>query len=307
MTPTVSAIICTRNRVADLSDAIESITRQEVEPGFLEIIVVDNASSDSTREYVSTLSSRNTTITYLFEPVLGLSRARNAGVQTAKGQYLAFLDDDAVAEAGWLTQIPIAFQAGGPKLGCLAGKVNAIWSARQPPWLHDALLGYIGVVNYASEPIWLERNQVAFGCNAAYAREALLQVGGFSQTLGRKGTSLLSNEEILLQRHLERLGYRTYYDPLMAVGHKVSSERLSKSWFRRRAYWQGVSDALLEKELEALTTRSSVRKKLERLASIARRPRELAALVGYGDDPVQFLASCTVLTNLGYILADLHS
>src|SRR6185437_14930887 len=96
-----------------------------------------------------------------------------------------------------------------------------------------------------------------------------------------------------------RLGYRTYYDPRMAVRHNVQSERLSKSWFRRRAYWQGVSDAFLESQLESMTFSRALKKRVRRIASIAKRPKELLSLAHRGNDPVMFLTQCLTLTKLG--------
>jgi glycosyltransferase involved in cell wall biosynthesis len=280
---------------------------QGVGSDFCEIIIVDNASSDTTKEHVCSLARQNSGIKYIFEPVLGLSSARNTGIGAAKGRYIAYLDDDAVAEPGWLAQIAFAFEAGGPEVGCVAGKVSPIWGAPRPPWLHDALLSYIGAIDYAPQPIWLHDYQPAFGCNAAFPRDALIRVGGFSTTLGRRGASLLSNEEILLQRQLKRLGYRTYYDPQMAVRHHIHADRLLKSWFRRRAYWQGVSDAFLENQLEPMTYSRVIEKRLRRIASITKHPKELASFTSRGDDPVTFLTSCNILMKLGYGLASLHS
>ena len=306
MNPVVSVILCTRNRFKYLVPALESIGVHELGPELCEIIVVDNASSDSTKEYVCSRARDDPRLHYVLEPIIGLSRARNTGIQAARGKHVAFLDDDAVAEPGWLSQIPIAFEKGGTDVGCVAGKVTAIWSIPRPPWLHDSLLGYISVLDYAPEPIWLQPHQIAVGANVAYLRHALLQAGGFSPALGRKGTSLLSNEEILLQRQLNRIGYRTYYDPRMAIRHNVSAERLSKSWFRRRAYWQGVSDALLETQLESTPFSRALERRLRRIASIAKRPKELLSLAHWGNDPVAFATQCVILTKLGYSLAILH-
>lgn len=116
----------------------------------------------------------------------------------------------------------------------------------------------------------------------------------------------MSNEEILLQRKLNRLGYRTYYDPRMAIRHNVQAERLSKGWFRRRAYWQGVSDALLESQLEPTALSKAFGKRLRRIVSIAKRPKELLCLAYRGNDPAAFLTECVILTKLGYGFASFH-
>jgi glycosyltransferase involved in cell wall biosynthesis len=89
MNPIVSVILCTRNRLKYLAAALGSIGVQEFGPELCEIIVVDNASSDTTREYVCSRASEDPTLHYVLEPIVGLSRARNTGIQAARGQYLA--------------------------------------------------------------------------------------------------------------------------------------------------------------------------------------------------------------------------
>jgi glucosyl-dolichyl phosphate glucuronosyltransferase len=305
MDPVVSVIICTHNRVNDLSVAIASITSQDVDKASYEILVVDNASTDATREFVCARSIQVSNLKYISESVLGLSRARNAGLRTAKGRYVAYIDDDAIADPGWLSQIPVAFEVGGPDVGCVAGRIDPIWGAPRPPWLHDHLLGCISVLDCSPVATRLKNHQEPFGANVIYRRDALLRVRGFSIHLGRKGSRLLSNEEILLHRQLKSLGYATYYDPRISVRHHVPAQRLTKSWFRKRAYWQGVSDALLESQLEAAPSLVIALKRLRKLASIAKHPREMLALAHLGNDPVAFLTTCGVLTKLGYSMASI--
>jgi glucosyl-dolichyl phosphate glucuronosyltransferase len=307
MSPIVSVIICTHNRVKDLGAAIGSVLSQGVDETFYETLVVDNASTDSTHDYVRARAAQVSNLKYIPETVLGLSRARNTGLGAAKGQYVAYIDDDAVANPGWLFQIPVAFAAGGPDVGCVAGKIDPIWGAPRPPWLHDNLLGCISVLDCSPVATRLEDHQEPFGANVIYKRDALLRVGGFSTELGRKGARLLSNEEILLQRQLKRFGYATYYDPRVSVRHHVPADRLTKSWFKRRAYWQGVSDALLESYVDSSPSLLVALKRLRKLASIAKRPREMLSLAHRGNDPVAFLMACGVLTKLGYATASVHS
>jgi hypothetical protein len=168
------------------------------------------------------------------------------------------------------------------------------------------LLAYISVLDCSPVASWLNEHQHAYGANVVYKKEALLRVGGFSIELGRKGNLLLSNEEILLQRQLERLGYRTYYDPRISVRHHVAAERLTKNWFRRRAYWQGVSDAVLEKQLELWTFSKMTITGLRKIGSLAKVPREMLVLADRGNDPVTFIRACDVFWKLGYGLAGLH-
>jgi len=307
MSPVVSVVICTHNRVQNLHDAVESILSQGVDEDFFELLIIDNASTDTTREFIEARAARAPNLKYLAEPTIGLSHARNRGVTEATGQYVAFIDDDAIADPGWLLQIPAAFQAGGTDVGCVAGKIIPIWDVPRPAWLHDALLGYVSVLDASPVGRRLGEGQYPFGANVIYRRDALLRAGGFSPRLGRKGSSLLSNEEILLHHFLKKLGYTTYYEPRISVRHHVPAARLTKRWFKRRAYWQGVSDAVLESQLELGPAPTLHMRRLLLLARLVRHPRQfLPPSKSFGDEATAFWLSCKALTKLGYATASIH-
>ena len=92
----ISAVVCTHNRAAYLRKALQSLVDQTMAQELYEIIVVDNASTDGTKQVVSEYSGASN-LRCLYEPVIGLSRARNTGWGNARGEYVAYLDDDAVA------------------------------------------------------------------------------------------------------------------------------------------------------------------------------------------------------------------
>jgi len=301
-----SVIICTHNRANELVDAITSVLSQGADPNTYEVIVVDNASTDRTPEIVRARAAQTKNLRYLLEPALGLSCARNAGLHAALGKYIAYVDDDAIAEPGWLAHIPEAFAAGS-NVGCVAGKIEPIWGAPRPAWLDDRLLGYVSVLDCSPVPTWLNDNEPPFGANVIYSRDALIQAGGFSTSLGRKGSLLLSNEDILVNRKLRSSGYRVYYDPRIAVRHRVPAARLTATWMKRRAYWQGVSDALLERELAQASLFAVTVKRLRCLASLARNPREILAVMRHGNDPEAFTMACRAFTKFGYATAGLRS
>jgi glucosyl-dolichyl phosphate glucuronosyltransferase len=213
-----------------------------------------------------------------------------------------------VAESGWLANIPGAFAVGGSNVGCVGGKILPIWGAPRPTWLHDILLGYVSVVDWSQQAMHLHGTQEPFGAsaNVIYERQALLRAGGFSMRLGRKGSRLLSNEEILVHHQLKRLGYTIYYDPKICVRHHVPADRLTTKWFKRRAYWQSVSDALLEAALEPSSSVAIQLRRLRRLASLAKHPQEIATIINHGNDAASFLRAFQALREIGYGTAGLH-
>ena len=102
----LSVVIATRNREHWLADTLESLTKQTRPPN--EIIVVDNASEDNTREAVLRFQDR-LPVTYVYEGKKGIPYARNCWVKAARGDIIAFIDDDSSADENWLKYIEIPF------------------------------------------------------------------------------------------------------------------------------------------------------------------------------------------------------
>lgn len=240
----ISAIICTINRAAYLIKALTSLVEQTIDRELYEIVVVDNGSCDETAAIVSDFISKYTNIVYLYEPVTGLSKARNTGAEAARGQYLAFLDDDAVASPSWLANILKVFSQRGSMAGCVGGQIDLIWERPRPQWLENGLTSYLGELALSPSPKVLGPGEYVFGGNMALSRQALALAGGFSRHLGKVGSSLMANEEILLQDALRAISREIYYDPDILVCHHARAECLTRRWYVRRLYFQGVSEAL---------------------------------------------------------------
>jgi glycosyltransferase involved in cell wall biosynthesis len=243
--PTISAIICTHNRQDYLGAAIDSLLAQTCES--FEVIVVDNASSDRTRDIVEARLS-HPRLKYIYESTLGLSVARNTGAQAARGEILAYLDDDAVASRDWLQVIEQAYQA-NEKLAIAGGKVTLIWpeGATAPPWLSSGLASNLGAYDLGDRPVSItEPGLTPRGLNYSIRRTFLEQAGGFDINLGRVGKNLLSNEELHMTQMALRLGWQVYYLPEALVAHNVAPERLQRSWFLSRGWWQGISECYRE-------------------------------------------------------------
>jgi glycosyltransferase involved in cell wall biosynthesis len=239
--PALSVVICTCERYDVLPGAVASVLQQAYRP--LELVVVDNSADRAAALAFGERYRGNDKIRYAYEPLQGLSRARNKGVALSRGDIVAFIDDDAVAEPGWAEAIVRAFQL-FPNAGYAGGRVVPRWLAPRPEWLTQDLLGYLSIVDWGGTIRKLRRGEWLAGCNIAFEREALTKAGGFPLDLGRKGTGpmLLSNEEIKLCEAIRSTGKIGIYAPAAIVGHLIGPERLNQSWFLRRAAWQAVSD-----------------------------------------------------------------
>jgi len=242
----ISAVVCTLNRAAYLAKAVESLVNQTCPKDHFEIIVVDNGSTDNTKEVVQQFS-QSALIRYIHEPIKGLSQARNTGWQAASGKYVAYLDDDAIAHPRWLEKMLKAFETVKPAPASVGGKVFPIWEAERPAWLTDRMLSAYAIVDWGNRAKFLKPSSPEHhvGCNVAYSREVLEACGGFNVNLGRKGKNLLSNDENLIRKYIDSHGLGIYYDPEILVEHLVPKERVTRRFMLRRHFWQGVSDVVL--------------------------------------------------------------
>lgn len=227
-----------------MPDSIKSLAAQALAKSAYEIIVVDNASTDRTRDVVFTDFADIENLVYLYEPQLGLSKARNTGWLSAKGKYVAFLDDDATCRPDWLERIIDAFQS-LPKVGVVGGRVRPKWQIDPPGWLDKEMEKWVSAIDWSDKPVLLNDSQYLVGANIAYRSLFYDRLGGFCLNLGRKGNNLVSSEETDFSSKIKGLGYEIYYDPDIEVEHLIPRERVTAKYFIRRAYSQGISDAIV--------------------------------------------------------------
>ena len=240
----VSVVVCTLNRSTLLGRALESLSRQTLGQEQYEVLVVDNGSRDRTREVVRHWTEGFRSLRYVHEPRLGLSRARNRGLHEAAGEVVAFLDDDAEADAGWLAAIEAAWDVPGG-IGGVGGKVELRWASARPTWVPRSLEGYFSGFDLGAEARFVTSRPYPFGTNMAVRRDLALAIGGFSPWFGRKGPSLGSHEETELFHRLRRLDVQIYYEPRAIVYHWVLPERASRLWLLRRVFAEGRSRVAL--------------------------------------------------------------
>ena len=185
--------------------------------------MVDNGSTDSTKPTVE--SFRDTgNLLYIYDLVLGLSHARNTGWRKARGEIVAYLDDDALAEPDWLERIRDRYETLSPSPACVGGRTLPVWEAEKPGWVTRELEHHLGIVDWQRPPMFLAEDRLYLaGANVSYRTAMLRESGGFPLGLGRKGPCLLSNEELWMQSFLRSKGYA----------------RLVRSGDRRASSYQG--------------------------------------------------------------------
>lgn len=237
-----SVAICTHNRAGDLREALLSLLQQRYDEAF-EVIVVDNNSTDDTlRTVLEFQKIALFPVHYIFEERLGLSVARNRAIREANGEYVLFLDDDAIASPCWIRELAAVFD-GDARIGCVGGRIDPVWEGGAPAWLAPENRTLYTILDYADGVVEMARPALPFGANMALRRSALDMDALFREDLGRVGSNLLSSEETeLIDRIRER--YAVYYTSRAPVQHKIPRSRISRKWLLRRIYWQGVSRAV---------------------------------------------------------------
>lgn len=243
--PQIAAIICTHNRDNYLGAAIDSLLAQDCQD--FEVLVIDNASTDRTREVVESRLS-NPLLKYIYEPTLGLSAARNRGAKETTAPILAYLDDDAIASPQWLKVILTAYQT-NPQLAVAGGKVTLIWpeGIAHPKWISIELSSSLGAYDLGDSIVCIDRPSLTpRGLNYSLRRSFLEKIGGFDPNLGRVGKNLLSNEELYVTELALKGGWQVAYLPDALAAHNVAPERIKTKWFLQRSWWQGISECYRE-------------------------------------------------------------
>ncbi len=151
-----TVLIATYNRASLLDETLASLAGMRVSPALgWDVIVIDNNSSDATREVVERhIPAFPVRLRYLFEPRQGRSSALNAGIAAAEGTVLAFTDDDVRVVDGWLDAACRAL-GGATAFGYAGGPVRPIWGSEPPDWFDRSrgdLWGTIAIQNHGDRP-----------------------------------------------------------------------------------------------------------------------------------------------------------
>ena len=237
--PYISVIICTYNRAESLNRTLESINAMTV-PDELswELIIVDNNSKDNTRQFVEDfIKTSGLNCRYVFEEKQGLSHARNRGTQNARGEIIAFTDDDVIVDKYWLNNIVKEFKVNAPT--CIGGKILPIWEKPCPEWLKgEALLGYLALLDLGNRRIKLTKPKI-WGANFVVKASTFEKVN-FNPAIGRIPGKLYAGEDTEFIGALIERGKDVFYCPDVIVHHCIPSERTKRSYFRRWKYDEGT-------------------------------------------------------------------
>jgi glycosyltransferase involved in cell wall biosynthesis len=238
----ISVVICSFKRYDLVENCLAVLRSQTVPKEVFELILVDNTPPE---KRIDLNWQEHGVDKVVFVDTPGLSRARNAGIDAASAGLIVFLDDDAEASPQWLFELLAGF-ASKPDALVIGGQVRAKYITAKPVWITPKLEEYLSCINWGEGLFAIGKNQWIVGANMAFRRSVFSKYGTFDLSLGRIGSaSLLSNEETHLLSKLP--DGSIYYSSAALVDHLIPPERLRQNWFRKRAYWQAISDTLAGK------------------------------------------------------------
>jgi glycosyltransferase involved in cell wall biosynthesis len=301
MNISISAVVCTYNRRGPVIEAIESLLSQDLPRSAYEIIVVDNASTDGTEGVIREKFGSVENLRIVHEPRQGIAIARNRGARESRSNIAAYLDDDAIAPPDYLRRFVELFAELEPVPAVIGGEMAPIFGAPRPEWLTNEVLRWASSwLGWSTEPRYLAADGTEWLCetNSAYRVDALMTAGGFPENLGRVGESLLSSEGHV-NIVLHHAGFPTYFDPSIVVSHHVPAERMTRTWFRRRAFWQGVSCVVVRDYLES----RGIREAIYRPLSLPAAPEDWVHLFDDHAEDETFPQVLRSILHLGYVLA----
>jgi glucosyl-dolichyl phosphate glucuronosyltransferase len=241
---TTSVVICahTEERWDDTLKAVASVQSQEPAPHQV-ILVVDYNPELQTR-----LAGRLPDVCVVpNDDLQGLSGARNTGVALATGDIVAFLDDDAIAQPGWLAALTRLYAE--PDVIGVGGRTEPGWATRRPPWWPGEFDWVVGCTYTGMEP-GVVRNLL--GGNASF-RRSLFAISGFASHLGRtsgdrRPLGCEETEFCIRAAKAQPRGVFVYNDQAV-IAHRVPLARQSFSYFRSRCFAEGLSKARVTKSV----------------------------------------------------------
>jgi glucosyl-dolichyl phosphate glucuronosyltransferase len=262
----ISVIIPTHNRAGLLGITLTSLTRQTVSCQDFEVIVVDNGSTDNTKEVVNSFcSSLLPNLRYVQEPIPGLHAGRHCGLRESKGSVLTFADDDIEAYPTWLEGIRESFS--DEQVALVGGKCEPHYESQLPEWIENLWINveegrylvYFSLLDFGNTTKAIEPYYV-FGCNFSIRKDVLLKVKGFHPDgMPQDLLKYRGDGETFVAEQVQKLGLKTIYNPKASVKHWVPSSRMNINYLKKRAFAEGITQSYRDTRKQMLDGTKSKR------------------------------------------------
>ena len=243
----LSVIIPTRNRSEILSKALDALTLQTFSKNKFEVIVVDNGSTDNTKDVVETYRQQIPNLIYVYDETPGLHVGRHQGFKRAQSDILVYADDDSFGFPTWLETVYVTFQDKDTVL--VGGKDLPQYESEPPFWIlekwyrlceYGHCMPELSLIDFGDEIKEIPPYYV-FGCNFAIRKNIVEQAGGFHPDgMPFELIRYRGDGETYVSKYIETHGLKTIYNPKSSIYHLVPTTRMTIDYFKKRAFCQGV-------------------------------------------------------------------
>ncbi|RAI85591.1 glycosyltransferase family 2 protein [Algoriphagus yeomjeoni] len=227
-------MICTKNRCLILRECLSSLVANNFTLESFEVLVIDNGSIDGTKEEVYRFRESFEFIHYYFEERIGLSIARNTGINKVRSPWVVFLDDDSKPAPDFLWRFHDSiskFNFDG------IGGVFYPWYSQGPvAWIPSSVIQF-PVLRSDRGP--LLRGTFVAGGISAFKKEWLERVGLFPENIGMRGDIVGYGEENEVQERIWKLGGEIWFDPDWRIAHYVAPYKYEIKWHVKRLIGKG--------------------------------------------------------------------
>lgn len=241
-----SIIICTRNRADSLQETLKSFEQINLPKTIsVDLLVVDNGSSDHTKQVVHQCTLSHIPVRYVFEERKGLSRARNRALRETAGEIILFTDDDVRPSLNWIA---------GMCQPLTNGQAEAVAGGVRPaphlltPWLLNSPDKWMVALTDGVGQRYLRDDESLIGASMGFLRRVLEKVPEFDVELG--AGAIGSAEDTVFTKQLKLAGYRCYADFEITVEHHFDPNRLTVPAFLDLARAIGRSAAYIQYHFE---------------------------------------------------------
>ena len=245
----LDVLVTTCERPLLLSRTLDSLLAAPVPVGLdVHVTVVQNDTLAATREVIDRMEQAfGGRLHRLHVPTPGKSLALNAAIHATSGDLVGFIDDDEEIHVDWYAQIVTAFR--DERVDFIGGPCLPRWGTVPPNWMPSSFGGVIGYVDDGDRVMVFGKDApgILVGGNAVVRRAVVVRAGDFLPALGpRSDLRLLSGEDEDFYTRLLEMGAHGLYIPGLKIYHYVPAERLTKKYYRRWCFWNGVSRSVIE-------------------------------------------------------------
>jgi glycosyltransferase involved in cell wall biosynthesis len=229
----ITVAVITYNRSRFLRETLAGLVRQDYPADRWELLVIDNNSTDDTRDVVASFMASTPTPRHVLELRQGLDHGRNRAIDEAQGDVVVLVDDDILMEPTWLGQLVAPFSSDrAHAIGVVGGEVVPVFPDGIPPWLEGAHwpLGF----RLDSGPLPLD--QAPMGANFAFPKWVFTRFGKFDTHLDRKGGKLFGGGDSEMIRRVRAVGLDAWFVPGAKVLHQIPASRLTLAYATRHAF-----------------------------------------------------------------------